>query len=72
VRGTLLAINAADDERNPPELGLMDREMARVRNGKLLMIPASPDTRGHGTTGFARFYQQALADLLKSAPRARP
>ncbi len=72
VRGTLLAINAADDERNPPELGIMEREVARVRNGRLLMIPASADTRGHGTTGLARFYKAALADLLKTAPRTAP
>jgi homoserine O-acetyltransferase len=72
IRGTLLAINAADDERNPPELGIMDREMARVRNGKLMVIPASADTRGHGTTGLARFYKAELAELLKNAPRARP
>ena len=69
IRGSLLAINAADDERNPPELGIMDREMARVKGGKLLMIPASADTRGHGTTGFAKFYKAALAELLRTAPR---
>ena len=72
IRGTLLAINAADDERNPPELGIMDREMARVRGGKLMMIPASADTRGHGTTALAKFYKAALADLLTTAPRLSP
>ena len=72
VRGTLLAINAADDERNPPELGIMEREMARVRNGKLMLIPASADTRGHGTTGMAKFYKDALQQLLQSAPRLTP
>lgn len=72
IRGTLLAINAADDERNPPELGIMDREIARLKGGRLLMIPASADTRGHGTTGSAKFYKAALADLLKTAPRLSP
>jgi homoserine O-acetyltransferase len=72
VRGTLLAINAADDERNPPELGIMERELAKVRGGRLLLIPASSDTRGHGTTGFAKFYKQALAELLQTAPRLSP
>jgi homoserine O-acetyltransferase len=72
VRGSLLAINAADDERNPPELGIMERELAKVRGGKLLLIPASADTRGHGTTGSAKFYRQALADLLQTAPRVSP
>ena len=40
--------------------------------GRLLMIPASADTRGHGTTGSAKFYKAALADLLKTAPRLSP
>jgi homoserine O-acetyltransferase len=72
IRGTLLAINSADDERNPPELGIMEREMPRVRGGRLMLIPASAETRGHGTTAFARFYKQALQDLLQSAPRVDP
>jgi homoserine O-acetyltransferase/O-succinyltransferase len=69
IRATLLAINAMDDERNPPETGIMEREIKRVKNGKLHMIPASDDTRGHGTTGQAKFYKQQLQELLQSAPR---
>jgi homoserine O-acetyltransferase len=65
----LVAVNAADDERNPPETGMMDREIKRVRNGKVFLIPPSADTRGHGTTGQAKFYKQALDDLLKTAPQ---
>src|SRR5262249_38124294 len=41
IKATVLAINAADDERNPPELGLLDREIKRVKNGRILLIPAS-------------------------------
>ena len=69
ITATLLAINAADDERNPLELGTLDREMKRVKNGRILVIPAGPDTRGHGTTGSAKWYKAQLADLLQSAPR---
>jgi homoserine O-acetyltransferase len=69
IQATLLVINAADDERNPPELGLLDREIKRVKHGRVLLIPASEDTAGHGTTGQARFWKQALADLLQTAPR---
>jgi homoserine O-acetyltransferase len=69
IAAPLLAINSADDERNPPETGIMEREMRRVRNGKLYLIPASPETRGHGTTGFAKFYRQEVQALLDSAPR---
>ena len=69
IQATLLAINAADDERNPPELGILDREIKRVKNGRVLLIPASESTTGHGTTGNARHYKKELAELLQSAPR---
>jgi len=69
IKATVLAINAADDERNPPELGVLDREIKRVKNGRVLLIPASDSTAGHGTTGNAKFYQRELADVLQSAPR---
>jgi homoserine O-acetyltransferase len=71
IEATVLAINAADDERNPPSTGIMDREMKRVKNGRLLLIPASDQTAGHGTTGNARWYQRELAELLQAAPRRR-
>jgi len=69
IRATLLAINAADDERNPPIVGTLDREIKRVKNGRVLLIPASNETTGHGTTGNAKFYKKELAELLQSAPR---
>ncbi|MNC87576.1 hypothetical protein D3C83_33100 [compost metagenome] len=47
----------------------MEREMKRVKNGRLYLIPASPETAGHGTTGQAKFYKDALAQLLQAAPR---
>ena len=69
ISATLLAINAADDERNPPETGLMKREIRRVKNGRYYLIPASEQTAGHGTTGQAKFWKQQLAELLQRAPR---
>lgn len=69
IGAMLVAINSADDERNPPELGILEREIKRVKNGRTVLIPASGETRGHGTTGMAKFYKQDLADLLQSAPR---
>lgn len=71
IKARLLAINAADDERNPPETGLMEEAMKQVASGRLLLIPASADTRGHGTTAMARFYKEPLAELLRSAPAKR-
>ena len=65
----MLAINVADDERNPPETGLMERSMKQVTNGKLYLIPASEQTSGHATTGNAKFYQQQLKEFLNTAPQ---
>ncbi|HEY2629677.1 MAG TPA: alpha/beta fold hydrolase, partial [Usitatibacter sp.] len=72
IEATVLAINSADDERNPPELGILDREIKRVRNGRVYLIPASAETAGHGTTGQAKFYKAQLAEVLQSAPRRGP
>jgi homoserine O-acetyltransferase len=70
IKATLLAINSADDERNPPELGVLDRDIKRVANGRVLLIPASPQTSGHGTTGNPGFWKKEVAELLQSTPRA--
>ena len=69
VEAVLLAINSADDERNPPELGVLERELKRVKNGRVLLIPGSEDTAGHGTTGRAKYWKNELAQVLQSAPR---
>ena len=69
IEATLLAINAADDERNPPETGVTAAAMKQVKNGKLLLIPASEQTSGHLTTGNAKFYAKQLQELLQTAPQ---
>jgi homoserine O-acetyltransferase/O-succinyltransferase len=69
IEASVLAINSADDERNPPESGLEVAALRRVKNGKLYLIPASDETRGHLTTGMARFYSQQLRELLNTAPQ---
>ena len=69
ITATLLAINSADDERNPPENGVLEREIKRVKNGKILLIPASELTAGHGTTGQAKFWKKELAELLQTVPK---
>jgi len=69
IQATLLAINSADDERNPPELGLLDREIKRVKNGRILLIPSSEQTAGHGTVFQARFWMKEVGVLLQDAPR---
>ncbi|MCP3464309.1 alpha/beta fold hydrolase [Bradyrhizobium sp. CCGUVB23] len=69
IEAPLLLINAADDERNPPETGVTEAAMKRVKNGRLYLIPASTETRGHGTTGNAKFYVEQLRQLLQTAPQ---
>src|SRR5690242_680943 len=69
IEATLLLINAADDERNPPETGITDAALKRVKNGRLFLIPASTETRGHLTTGNAKFYSKQLEELLQTAPQ---
>jgi homoserine O-acetyltransferase len=71
ITATLLAINSADDERNPVELGILEREVRRVKGGRAHVIPASEQTLGHGTTGNARFWKQELETVLRTAPRLR-
>lgn len=69
IQASLLAINSADDERNPPETGIMERELKRVSGGRLFLIPGSIDTYGHGTAYFAKFWKQQLQELLDTAPQ---
>ena len=48
-RAPLLAINSADDLVNPPELGILEREITRVPHGRAVIVPLSDRTAGHGT-----------------------
>jgi homoserine O-acetyltransferase len=70
IKARLLAINSADDERNPPELGIMEREIKRVPQGRFILIPASEETSGHGTTSRAKWWKDHLAQFLRSAEQA--
>lgn len=69
IKAPVLAINSADDERNPPETGIMERELKRLPGARLLLIPASAETRGHGTTGMAAFWAKDLAAWLATVPK---
>jgi homoserine O-acetyltransferase/O-succinyltransferase len=64
IRAPLLAINSADDQVNPPELGVMEREIKRVKRGRFVLIPTSDRTRGHGTHSLPEIWKQHLAELL--------
>jgi len=69
IRAPVLVVNSADDERDPPETGIMERQLARVKNARLHLIPASEDTAGHGTAGFAKFWKRELQSFLDELPR---
>jgi len=65
ITAALLAINSADDVVNPPELGLMEKLMPRVKHGRYVLIPISDQTRGHGTHSLPGIWGTYLAEFLK-------
>jgi homoserine O-acetyltransferase len=64
IKAHLIAVNSADDEVNPPELGILERTIPRVKNGRYVLIPTSPDTRGHGTHSVAKLWKQYVVELV--------
>src|SRR4029453_12478617 len=71
IKAPLLAINSADDFVNPPELGMMEREIKRVKRGRFVLIPISDQTRGHGTHSQPAIWKNYLAELLQEADRTQ-
>src|SRR6266446_7551087 len=69
IRVPLLAINSADDLINPPELGILEREIKRVPRGRAILIPMSDKTRGHGSHTIATLWKDELVNLLKETKR---
>ena len=65
IQAPLLAINSADDLINPPDLGILERDIQRVKNGRAITIPEGPETRGHGTHTHAVVWKRYLAELLQ-------
>ena len=69
IRAPLLAVNSADDYVNPPELGILEREIKRVPRGRMLLIPLGPETRGHGSHTIAKLWKDELLNLLAQSER---
>jgi homoserine O-acetyltransferase/O-succinyltransferase len=69
IQAPLLAINSADDQVNPPELGLVERLMPRVRGGRFVLLPITEETRGHGTHTWPALWQSHLAAFLEKLPQ---
>ena len=66
IKARLIAVNSADDEVNPPELGILERCIPRVKNGRYILIPVSDQTRGHGTHSVAKLWKQYVSELLET------
>jgi homoserine O-acetyltransferase/O-succinyltransferase len=69
IRAQLVAVNFADDERNPPALGILEREIAQVPNGRFVLVPASDATRGHSSASIAVLWKDVLGQLLSQSRR---
>jgi homoserine O-acetyltransferase len=69
IRAPLLAINSADDLINPPELGILEREIKRVPKGRAVVLPLSDKTRGHGSHTIAALWKSELETLLKQSEK---
>jgi len=72
IRVPLLAINSADDLINPPELGILEREIKRVPHGRAITIALSDKTRGHGSHTIASLWKDDLVKLLKETEKPTP
>jgi homoserine O-acetyltransferase len=67
IEAPLLAINSADDQINPPELGILEREIKNVPHGRAVVIPISDATHGHGTHTWAAVWKDQLVQLMKES-----
>jgi homoserine O-acetyltransferase/O-succinyltransferase len=68
IQAPLLAVNSADDQVNPPELGLIDRLITKVPRGRFVLLPITPETQGHGSHSYPALWQSYLRELLAEIP----
>jgi homoserine O-acetyltransferase len=72
IEAPLVAVNSADDVINPPELGILEKQIQRVRRGQAVVLPITPETRGHETHSLPAIWKQHLADLLQRSGQVAP
>jgi homoserine O-acetyltransferase/O-succinyltransferase len=70
IKVPLTQVNSADDFINPPELGIAEREIRRVKGARFVLLPASDQTHGHGSHTWAALWQEYLAQLLETSKTA--
>ncbi len=69
IKAPLYAVNSADDQVNPPELGILDEAIHKVPHGRYILLPISPETRGHGTHSLPAIWGKYLGELLAASAR---
>jgi homoserine O-acetyltransferase len=69
ITARLVHVNFADDFINPPELGIAEREIKKVKRGRFILVPIGEDTVGHGTHTRARVWKQYLEELLRESTK---
>ena len=67
IKVPVTLVNSADDFINPPELGIAEREIKRLKGGRFVLLPVSEQTHGHGTHTWAALWQNDLAQLLQAS-----
>jgi len=72
IRAPVIAINSADDQVNPPELGILERETAKLHDGQAVVLPITSMTRGHGTHSLPTIWGPYLARLLAATGEPEP
>ncbi len=70
IQAPLVAVNSADDLVNPPELGILEREIKRVPHARAVVIPFGPHTQGHGSHTMAALWKSELEQLLDESGNA--
>lgn len=71
IKAPLVAVNFEDDLINPPDLGILEREIGRVKGGRRVLVPESERTNGHGTHTLAAVWKGELEALLKATERGQ-
>lgn len=69
IKAPVMFVNSADDLINPPELGIAEREIKKVKGGKYVLLPITDQTRGHGTHSLPAIWKQYLAELLEESQK---
>ena len=64
IQVPVMYVNSADDMINPPELGIAERKVKQIPRGKFVLLPITPETRGHGTHTLPAIWKGYLAELL--------